>query len=324
MGGLIILPLFMFISLPFIPESPVWYILMGKPEAAAQSLRKIHRSDPNYDPARDIATLEDIKRIEDSQAEESSWKALLINPVERKKVIWSAGAMYAQQICGILFFYVYGVVFAQAIGISEPFTIQLITNILQIFAVGASVLTGNKVRRRKNLLVTTGMMLFAFIVIGGIGTRELTKTSQYVIVVFSYVVIVAFNFGLGPLAYTVAREMAVGPNQNKIMSASIVIFYFTTWLVSFTAPYLYYTAGMGPMLGFVYAGTSLTSLIWVWFCVGETTGRTNLEISMLFAEGVPARNWRTHVLSSTEFLNDTEKEKDDAFVEHLEKEDAAV
>jgi len=37
----------------------------------------------------------------------------------------------------------------------------------------------------------------------------------------------------------VAREMAVGPNQNKIMSFSIVFFYFITWLVSFTAPNMY-------------------------------------------------------------------------------------
>lgn len=146
-------------------------------------------------------------------------------------------------------------------------------------------------------------MFVAFLVIGGIGTHKtLSSADQYVIVVFSYVVIVAFNIGLGPLAYTVAREMAVGINQNKIMSTSIVIFYFTTWAVSFTAPYLYYTAGLGPMLGFVYAGTTITSLIWCYFCVGETTGRSTLEISMLFQHGVPARHWKTYVFpTSTEY-----------------------
>ncbi len=139
-------------------------------------------------------------------------------------------------------------------------------------------------------------MLLAFLVIGGIGTNKVLSTAhQYVIVVFSFVVIVAFNIGLGPLAYTVAREMAVGPNQNKIMSTSIVFFYFITWAVSFTAPYLYYTANLGPMLGFVYAGTTVTSLLWCYFCVGETKGRTTLEISMFFEQGIPARHWRTHV-----------------------------
>lgn len=88
--------------------------------------------------------------------------------------------------------------------------------------------------------------------------------------------------------------MAVGTNQNKIMSLSIVVFYFTTWAVSFTAPYIYYDGGLGPMIGFVYAGTTGLALAWTWFCVGETAGRTNLEISRFFTEHIPVRQWRTH------------------------------
>ena len=299
----------MFISLPFMPESPTWLVNKGRKEKASQSLRKIHKTNPSYNPTSDLALLEVQKHQESLNMEGSTWISLITDPIERRKTLYSCGAMFAQQINGILFFYNYGVIFAEAIGMSDPFTISLITNILQIFAVGAAVLLGNKVRRRSNLLVTTGMMFFAFIVIGksirristdrgltistgGIGTKTIDKASKYVIVVFSYVIIVAFNFGLGPLAYTVAREMAIGRNQNKIMSASIIVFFITTWAVSFTAPYLYYSANLGPMLGFIYAGTTLISLLYIWFCVGETTGRSNAEIAALFARGIPVRQWR--------------------------------
>ncbi|KAH7018761.1 hypothetical protein EDB80DRAFT_675802 [Ilyonectria destructans] len=105
-----------------------------------------------------------------------------------------------QQICSILFFYVYGVVFVQAIDAEDPFLVQLITNIIQIFAVGASVLTANKVRRRVNLIITNSPMLVALIVTGGLGTQPLTTASQHTIVIFSFIVVVGFNFGLGPLA----------------------------------------------------------------------------------------------------------------------------
>lgn len=309
MGGLVVLPIMLMLGLPFIPESPVWYVSKGRTDEAKRALERIHTGDDTYEPAQDLATLTEARDRKLESLAGSSWKSLLLDPVERKKVIFSAGALYSQQICGILFFYAYGVVFAQAIGISQPFIIQLITNILQIFAVGAAVLTGNKVQRRNNLLLTTGMMFLAFVVIGGIGTqRTLTTASQYVIVVFSYVIIVAFNYGLGPLAYTVAREMAVGPNQNKIMSFSIVFFYFTTWAVSFTAPYMYYSAGWGPMLGFFYAGTTLTSLAWVWFCVGETTDRSTLEISLFFEQGIPVRLWKTHVFSPSEVPSESPQE----------------
>jgi predicted MFS family arabinose efflux permease len=316
MGGLVVLPLMFFAGLPFIPESPVWYVSKDRQADAAHSLERIYKGHPNYNPSRDLAILYESRERELEHKEGSSWMALIRDPIERRKVIFSAGAMYAQQICGILFFYVYGVVFAQAIGIKQPFTIQLITNIFQIFAVAAAVLTGNRVRRRVNLLITTGMMFIAFLIIGGIGTRKnLTTASQYVIVVFSFVIIVAFNYGLGPLAYTVARKMAVGPNQNKIMSFSIVFFYFITWAVSFTAPYMYYSAGWGPMLGFFYAGTTLTSLAWVWFCVGETTGRSQLELSLFFQEKIPVRQWRTHVFPAPEeLIMQTERRKSRASI----------
>lgn len=163
-----------------------------------------------------MATLEMVKAIEEEHAEFSSWKSIVTDPVERRKVLYSSGAVFSQQICGILFFYVYGVVFVQNIGVEDPFLVQLIVNIVQIFAVGASVITANKVRRRVNLMVTNFIMLIAFIIIGGIGTRPLTTTSQYVIVIMSFFVMVGFNYGLGPIAYTIAREMSVGTNQNKM------------------------------------------------------------------------------------------------------------
>jgi hypothetical protein len=108
------------------------------------------------------------------------------------------------------------------------------------------------------------------------------------------------------LAYTIAREMAVGTNQNKIMSASIVVFYFVTWAISFTAPYMYYDAGLGPMICFVYAGTTTLTLVYTWFCVGETAGRSSTEISRFFTERIPVRQWRTHVFE-TVFDNSAEK-----------------
>lgn len=307
MGGLVVLPVILFALLPFIPESPLWLLYKGDETKAIQALERINKSQPGYSVDRDLALYHESLTQEQAGQEGSSWASLVIDPIERRKTLYSAGAMFSQQVNGILFFYAYGVIFAQAIGISQPFTISLITNILQIFAVGASIALGKKVARRKNLFITTGMMFIAFIVVGGIGTmRPLNTAGQYVIVIFSYIIVVAFNFGLGPLAYTIAREMAVGRNQNKIMSVSIVIFFVTTWVVSFTAPYLYTSARLGPMLGFVYAGTTILSILYIHFCVGETTGRTNLEIQMFFQHNVPVRAWKTHVFADIENIKESQ------------------
>jgi len=122
--------------------------------------------------------------------------------------------------------------------------------------------------------------------------------------VISYIIIVAFNFGHGPLAFTIASEMAVGRNRNKIMSSSIVSFFFTVWVIAFTSPYIYYDGGLGPMLGFVYAGSTCITLAYVWFCVGETTGRSHLELELFFQERIPVQKWRRHQFNSMDIVHE--------------------
>lgn len=49
-------------------------------------------------------------------------------------------------------------------------------------------------------------------------------------------------------------------------------------------PPQYYNANLGPKTGFVYTGLCFVSLSYVYFCVGEVTGRTMEEINGFFAE----------------------------------------
>ncbi|PYH94033.1 MFS general substrate transporter [Aspergillus ellipticus CBS 707.79] len=231
MGGLVVLPLFMFAALPFIPESPLWFTAKGRLSEAESVLCRLNRSNPDHDPIPDLATLKDIQQVNEANTTASTWGALLFDPAERTKTIYDRHQ-------------------GSLPGTTNP-------NIIQIVSVTASMVTSNRVSRRTNLLVTTSIMLHAFIIIGGIGTQR-----------------------------------NLSPGSHKIMSVSIVTFYLTAWVITFTAPYLYYDAGLGPMAGFVYAGTTVTSLVWIWFCVGETTGRSNWEIAKLFDMRIPARLWR--------------------------------
>ena len=86
--------------------------------------------------------------------------------------------------------------------------------------------------------------------------------------------------------------MAVGRNRSKIYAISVGSFWVTVWVIVFTLPYLYYSASLGPKTGFVYTGLSFITLAYVYFCVGEVTGRTMEEINGFFRDGIPARKWR--------------------------------
>ncbi|KAL4876854.1 general substrate transporter [Aspergillus karnatakaensis] len=302
---LVVLPSIMLICLIFTPESPVWYMSKGKREEATKALQKINRSTRDYEPSADIQAIDDQIQLEREMAADATWASLFTDPVERRKLFYSCGIMFVQQINGIQFWYTYGVVFAQSIGVAEPFTINTIIYVIQIITVALAVAFGNKINRRTNLVVCSIGIFVSLIIVGGLGTTRAADDSfsrgiGIGIVVLAYINIIFYNFSIGTLSYSIAAEMSVGRNRNKITSCAMGVFFVTVWLITFTSPYMYYDAHLGPKIGFVYGGTTLLLVAFSWFCVGETTGRTNAEIERLFQDRVPVRQWATYVIPEDE------------------------
>lgn len=317
-GFQLLFPLIVLSFLYFVPESPRWLLRKGRQEKATKNLARLHREDPTFDAVGAVAMMkEDIDREAEIQAE-SSWLQLLTDPVERRKVIFSAGALIAQQINGIQWFYYFGTVFAEDIGLTDPFLMTLIVFIIQVFVVLAAVLTANKLPRRPLLIVTTSIMTVSIFIVGclGIPGNNPSSTVGKVIISFVIIEIVAFNFAWGPLGWTIvsllllrlslfstngkmtnlqyhqASEMAVGRNRNKIYAVAVACFWITVFVIVFTLPYLYYSANLGPKTGFVYTGLCVITWLYVFFCVGEVQGRSFEEIDGFFRDGIPARKWK--------------------------------
>lgn len=317
---LVVLPGIMLLCLPFIPESPVWYMYKDKTEQAIKALRKINKSNRDYDPTADLDTITEQVQTERELARDATWLSLLTDPVERRKLFYACGAMFVQQINGIQFWYTYGVVFAQSIGVADPFTINTIIYVLQIVVVSIAVVFGNKINRRTNLIVCSMGILGSLITVGGLGTTRAADGSfsrgiGIGIVVLAYVNIIFYNFSIGTLSYSIASEMSVGRNRNKITSCAIGVFFVTVWLMVFTSPYMYYDGNLGPMIGFVYGGTTIFLLAYSWFCVGETAGRSNADIERLFQDRVPVREWKTYVISNEDGGVAKKKESKDEQIE---------
>lgn len=97
--------------------------------------------------------------------------------------------------------------------------------------------------------------------------------------------------------------MAVGRNRNKIYAVAVACFWITVWIIVFTLPYLYYTADLGPKTGFVYTGLCFITWAYVYFCVGEVTGRSMEEINGFFRDGIPARQWGSQPRRGTNSLD---------------------
>ncbi|KAI0154790.1 general substrate transporter [Xylariaceae sp. FL1272] len=295
-GFQLIFPALIFSAIWFVPESPRWLIRKGKISQADNALRTIHREDASYDPAEDISTIQRVIEEEKASTQGSSWVDLIRNPIERRKVVFSAGALIAQQINGIQWFYYFGTKLGYSIGLSDPFLITVIVFVIQLFVVLAALLLSNKIPRRPLLLTCTSIMMLSIFIVGTLGiggdSTYVSPIRGKVIIAFVIIEIVAFNFSWGPLGWTIASEMAVGPNRNKIYSIAVASFWISVFVTVFTLPYLYYTANLGPKTGFVYTGLCVISLAYVYFCVGEVTGRSMEEIESFFQNRIPAKQWK--------------------------------
>lgn len=93
-----------------------------------------------------------------------------------------------------------------------------------------------------------------------------------------------FNLAWGPLAWVVATELSVGKNRQKIMSVGTAFFWLSAFVVTFTMPYLYDAteANLEAQIGYIYAGGSLIGMVFVYFCIPETLGRSLEEINCAY------------------------------------------
>lgn len=204
-GFQLIFPLILFLGIAWLPESPRWLLRRGHHDKAMHSLRLLHHEDKHYDAKPVMQNIEEDLEKESSSEIESAWIQLITDPIERRKVIYSAGALIAQQINGIQWFYYFGTIFSKAIGLKDPFLMTLIVFIIQVFVVLAAVLLANKIPRRPLLLITTGIMTVSIFVVGCLGIPGGTPSETVGKVIISFVIIeiVAFNFAWGPLGWTI-------------------------------------------------------------------------------------------------------------------------
>lgn len=105
MGLLTALPLTMLVLLIFTPESPVWFMSKDRRDDARKALIKINRSTTAYDPETDLKIIDDQIALDRELAAGSSWISLITDPIERRKLIYACGVMFAQQVRFLFFLF---------------------------------------------------------------------------------------------------------------------------------------------------------------------------------------------------------------------------
>lgn len=181
---------------------------------------------------------------------------------------------------------------------TDPFLVTIICDIVEVLGVLCSFALVNRYGRRPLLLTTTTAMAAVLLVMGCLGTvSNRSKSMNTAIASMIIIYVFIFNLAWGGLAWVIATELSAGRNRTKIMGVATAAFWVAAWAVTFTLPYLYNEkdgAGLGPMVGFIYFGGTIIGLLFVYYFIPETLGRSLEEITLLMELQVPTRAWASY------------------------------
>jgi sugar porter (SP) family MFS transporter len=306
----------------------------GNIEGAAQSLGKLRRLSPD-DPAvrEELAEIQANHEYELSLGKSTYLDCFRGNILKRQ--LTGCGLQALQQLTGINFIFYYGTQFFKNSGLSNPFTITVITNCVNVASTFPGLYAIEKWGRRPVLFWgAVGMCISQFLV-AILGTTTTGQDAAGKIIVhnepaqkaaIAFICIYIFFFAAtwGPSAWVVTGEIFPLKVRAKSLSMTTATNWLLNWAIAYSTPYLVDygpgNANLQSKIFFVWGGCCFICISFVYFMIYETKGLTLEQVDELYAEVSTARqskHW-TPTISFREMQREKTRDEHMESAEHVD------
>ncbi|KAI1494511.1 general substrate transporter [Biscogniauxia mediterranea] len=279
----------------FIPESPWWLVRKGRVEEARDALRRLASKKVNIDAT--LAVISETDRLE-LEMEAGSTYLDTIKGVNLRRTEISSGVYITQVLSGI-YLINYGTYFFQQAGLSDQDAFYMGIGFLAvgwISTVFSWFLIARYGRRRIFNIGLSVLILLMFII--GILDSIPGRPSGVAWAESSLMLIWngAYDLSVGPVTFVILGECSATRVRSKTIAVATAAQAVLGIAMTAAIPYMINPdeANMQGKLGYFFGGLGVICLVWSYFRVPETKGRTYEELDLLFDKNVPARDFKTY------------------------------
>lgn len=274
-------------------RSPWWLASKGRDDKALQAFHRlgIRGAEGKKRLAAVQQTLEEIKR----ETENASYLECFRKSNLRRTIV-SIAPLCIQSLSGIAFAASYSTYYIQLAGYStsSSFHLQIVQQVVSLIGNVMSWYLVDKVGRRD--LTFYGLVILTVILwlLGGLaaaGTVDSIKGAVAMIMLYCW----WYNVTIGATAYTILCEVSTSRLRVKTIAIGIATQYGLNMMWSFVLPYLFNPdeANLGAKVAFIFGGLAILSLVFLWFYLPETAGRTYVELDEMFIKNVPVKKFKS-------------------------------
>jgi SP family arabinose:H+ symporter-like MFS transporter len=263
----------------FVKESPRWLLQAGREDEARTTLEKVH--GPEGADA-EIAAIKDVLK-----QSESGFFELLSHSRFRKVLVIAVLLMAFSQFSGInaIMYYSTKIFTTAGVGVKDSFMASTVVGLVNLLFTLVAVALVDKAGRRMLLLVG---LVAQVIALGAVGWMFKANIGGIFLLVAILAFIAAFAMALGPIPWILCSEIFPMRVRGRAMSVATFTIWTSCYIVAQTFPILNDSPAVGPALTFwIYAACSLAALLFVFFMVPETKGRSLEEIEASFSGRSP-------------------------------------
>lgn len=284
----------------FAPESPWYLVRQNRLDEAEKSIRRLQSSkDGVIDPKDTLATIVYTNNLEEQLSVGTTYLDCF-RGFELRRTEIACTVFAGQLLCGLCFAYASTYFFEQVgLNSSEAYSLGVGANGLAFFGCLCNwfILMPNFGRRT---VYVWGMFTMAIllILIGILNVWTEKSGVAWTQAVLTLVWTFVFQLSAGQLGWALPAEVGSTRLRQKTVCLARNAYYLAA--VSFGTLENYF---MNPQAwnlkgytGFVWGAFAVLIFIWAYFRLPETKGRTFHELDILFAQRVPARQFKNTVI----------------------------